>query len=159
MQGKGANSLREDSANPGFCLKYIVFTRQKTGIGLSKKCPYITLIEFFVMIIQKQLIHKMDLHPKSNSISLRQSIKTASSKPKRSLIINTTETCKNSDELIENINSLQSKENRLEVMSQLKSKTISHVLGSLALPKYSGKDKKKIDASQAYFVSKAGTGV
>ena len=112
------------------------------------------------MIIQKQLIHKMDLHPKSNSISLRQSIKTASSKPKKSLIVNTIETCENSDELIEHINSLKSMENRLEVMSQLKSKTLSHMLGSLALPKYSGKDKKrKIDALQAYFLSEAGTGV
>ena len=43
MQGKGANSLREDSANPGFCLEYIVFTRRKTRIGLSKGCSYIEI--------------------------------------------------------------------------------------------------------------------
>ena len=41
MQGKGANSLREDSAIPGFCLEYIVSTKWKTGVGLSKECSYI----------------------------------------------------------------------------------------------------------------------
>ena len=41
MQGMSANSLREDSVNPGFFLEYIVFTRRKTGVGLSKECSYI----------------------------------------------------------------------------------------------------------------------
>ena len=36
MQGKGANALREDYANPGFCLEYIVFTRRKTGVDFQK---------------------------------------------------------------------------------------------------------------------------
>ena len=35
--------LREDSTNAGFCLKYIVFTSQKTEIGLPKECSYIII--------------------------------------------------------------------------------------------------------------------
>ena len=43
MQGKGANSLRDDSTNPRFCLEYIIFTRRKTGVGLSKECSFIKI--------------------------------------------------------------------------------------------------------------------